>query len=248
MNPVTPTADGCRARQSALTAAMQELQVDLVILTRGESVNWLTGVFLGPLFAPTAAIDADGRVMLSLPERKLDTPAVADELVGYEAKWHSTMRNNQRQASIAALVDLLGTGNSRLGGEFSEFPRHFDPDGRCAWTDIEPTLFRLRRHKHDDELAMLARANEANDMMFQCARELIEPGVSELDLYNALQTAAVDVLEEPLTYFGQDFRCAARGGSPRGREAQGGELYIIDLGVGYRGYYSDNARHDFGRW
>jgi Xaa-Pro aminopeptidase len=45
-----------------------------------------------------------------------------------------------------------------------------------------------------------------------------------------------------LTYFGQDFRCGERGGAPRDRECQAGELYILDLGVGFRGYYSDNAR------
>ena len=35
---------------------------------------------------------------------------------------------------------------------------------------------------------------------------------------------------------------AARGGAPRGRTAEAGELWILDLGVGFRGYYTDNAR------
>jgi Xaa-Pro dipeptidase len=64
----------------------------------------------------------------------------------------------------------------------------------------------------------------------------------ELDVYNELQAAAVRTLGEPLTYLGQDFQSNARGGAPRNRAAEAGELYILDLGVGFRGYYSDNAR------
>jgi Xaa-Pro aminopeptidase len=52
----------------------------------------------------------------------------------------------------------------------------------------------------------------------------------------------VHVLGEPLTYFGQDFRSNARGGAPRDRNIEAGELMILDLGVGFRGYHSDNAR------
>ncbi|QDU55808.1 M24 family metallopeptidase [Aeoliella mucimassa] len=236
------TEQGCRERRKALVAAMHELDLPYVVLTRGESIQWLTGVYLGPLMQPSAAIDAQGQVTLVLPQRKIDTPAVADRIVGYEAKWHSTMRDDQRQASLQALAQAVGEGLDRVGGEFSVFPRYLDTDNQYAWVDIEPTLFRLRRHKYPDELAMMAEANLANEKMYEMAREIIEPGVNELDLYSALQATAVDTLGEPLTYFGQDFRCAARGGAPRDRQAEAGELYILDLGVGYRGYYSDNAR------
>ncbi len=236
------TPSGCRARQAELVAAMNEQQLEAAILTRGESINWLTGVYLGPLFDPTCLVDSDGNVTLALPNRKINTPAVADKVVGYEAKRHSTMRNDQQQASLAALAEAMGATAKRCGGEFSVFPKHFDLANSRDWVDIEPTLFALRRKKHDDELTMLAHANEANRLMYECARQIVEPGVNELDLYNALHAIAVDAVGEPLTYLGQDFRSAARGGAPRDREAQAGELYILDLGVGYRGYYSDNAR------
>jgi Xaa-Pro dipeptidase len=78
--------------------------------------------------------------------------------------------------------------------------------------------------------------------MYQVAREIVRPGVNELEVFNALHSAAVIELGEPLTYIGQDFRSNARGGPPRNRNIEAGELYILDLGVGFRGYYSDNAR------
>lgn len=242
MDKPTLTSDGCQARRAELLAGMQQAELDMIVLVGGESINWLTGVHLGPLFTPTAALDSDGKVTLALPARKLDTPAVADQLVSYEAKWLSTMRNDQTQASLAALAKAVGESVKRVGGEFSRFPAHFDPQHSCQWTDIEPLLFQLRRRKHDDELAMLEFANRANRKMYERARQIIKPGINELDVYNELHAVAVRELGEPLTYLGQDFRAAARGGPPRDREAQAGELYILDLGVGYRGYYSDNAR------
>jgi Xaa-Pro aminopeptidase len=45
-----------------------------------------------------------------------------------------------------------------------------------------------------------------------------------------------------LTGTGNDYQCNARGGPPRDRPAAAGELYILDLGPAYRGYFADNAR------
>ena len=78
--------------------------------------------------------------------------------------------------------------------------------------------------------------------MYERAREIIRPGVNELDVFNELQSVAVRALDEPLTGTGNDYQCASRGGAPRNREAQAGELYILDLGPAYRGYFADNAR------
>jgi Xaa-Pro dipeptidase len=108
--------------------------------------------------------------------------------------------------------------------------------------EIDTIVFELRRRKDADELRMLARANEANRAMYEHARRMVRPGVNELDVYSELHAVAVRTLGEPLTYFGQDFRSGARGGAPRNRVAEAGELMIFDLGVGFRGYHSDNAR------
>jgi Xaa-Pro dipeptidase len=232
----------CRGRQQRLLNEMESSGLELVLLTRRESVQWLTGVYVEPFFAPVAALDTSGKVTLILPSRKVDSNIAADEVVGYEEKWHSTMRDEQRAVSNERLLETLAARPNRVGGEWSNLgPRLLAEFGGNV-TNIEPNIFRLRRRKDADELRMLQRANDANRVMYALAREIIEPGLNELDLFNQLQAAAVRELGEPLTYFGQDFRCNARGGGPRDREAQSGELYILDLGVGFRGYYSDNAR------
>ena len=234
--------EACRARQRRLLLAMNEAGLQLVLLTRNDSVQWLTGAYIDRLFAPAAAMDANGHVTLVLPSRKTSLVVAADEVVPYEEKWHSTIRDEQRAASNEVLLKSLGKDSNRVGGEWSNLgPRllsHFNGEIE----NIEPTIFGLRRCKHADELRMLACANEANRAMYQRAREIIEPGINELDLYNELHAVAVRELGEALTYLGQDFRANARGGLPRDRRAEAGELYILDLGVGFRGYYSDNAR------
>jgi Xaa-Pro aminopeptidase len=232
----------CQDRQARLVYEMRTLGADLAILATPENIQWLTGVHLGPLFSPAAAIDADGRVTLVLPERRRDVPSAADVVVGYEAQWHSTLRNDQRMASSEALARAIGRRPDRLAVEFSSFGPYLADLFDVPRVDIEPVVYRLRRYKHADELALMRRAIDANRVQYEAARRAIRPGINELEVYALLHEAAVMELREALTFFGQDFQSGSRGGPARDRAAQAGELYILDLGVGCRGYFSDNAR------
>lgn len=232
----------CQRRQQRLLEEMERVGLDLVLLTRGESVQWLTGAYVGQLSATSATLDAQGRVTLVLPSRNLNLVVAADDVVPYEEKWHSTMRDQQRALSNEMLLKTVASRPSSVGGEWPYLdPRLLAAFGQSP-TDVEAIMFQLRRRKSPDELRMLRRANDANRKMYAVAREIVEPGINELEVYNQLHAAAVSELGEALTYFGQDFRCNSRGGLPRNRRAEAGELYILDLGVGFRGYYSDNAR------
>ncbi len=242
MDPYGIDLPACRGRQQRLWEAVQPLGVELLLLSRRESAQWLTGLHVRPPFVPLVAMTPAGHVTLVIPERQLGSPAAADEVLGYEAKWHSTTRDVQLAASAEVLRTAVPTGGQPVGCEFSSFGPHLSQAWHGRAVDVEPIVFQLRYRKDADELRMLRRANEANRAMFERARQIIEPGVNELDVYTELQAAAVHTLGEPLTYFGQDFRSGARGGAPRDRAARAGEMYILDLGVGFRGYHSDNAR------
>jgi Xaa-Pro aminopeptidase len=74
------------------------------------------------------------------------------------------------------------------------------------------------------------------------ARQIVAPGINELEMFSRLQQVAVEECGEMLTGTGNDYACNARGGPPRNRQAQAGELYILDLGPAFRGYFSDNCR------
>jgi Xaa-Pro aminopeptidase len=109
---------------------------------------------------------------------------------------------------------------------------------------IDPELWQMRRQKDADELKLMKKAIACTEAMYRKAKEIIKPGIPELKVFTELNEAAVLEAGEPLTeLLGNDFACAARGGPPRKDHKAGkGELYILDLGPVYRGYFSDNAR------
>jgi Xaa-Pro aminopeptidase len=222
---------------------MQSLKLDLVIVQQIEHVQWLTGARFPWTMSPAAALRSDGHLTLLAP-KKPTLEAAADDVAYYEAQWHSTLRNDQREACSIELLKALTNkaGLRRLGVEFSSFTSHLAalPGERV---DIEPALYRLRRRKDPDELARIRKAIAGTERMYALAREIIEPGITEIEVFNRLQAASVEEFGEMLTGTGNDYQCGARGGAPRnGRKAQSGELYILDLGPAYRGYFADNSR------
>src|SRR5262245_4194109 len=243
MSDLDYNAAASRSRQKRLLAEMQSLRLDLVIVQTVEHVQWLTGARYPWTMSPAAALRADGHLTLVAP-KKPALEAAADEVVTYEAQWHSTLRNDQRQASSVELLKALSdkAGLKRIGVEFSCFTSHLAalPGERV---DIEPTLYRLRRRKDPDELARIRKAVAGTQKMYELAREIIEPDITEIEVFNRLQSSAVKEFGEPVTGTGNDYQCGARGGAPRNyRKAADGELYILDLGPAFRGYFSDNSR------
>jgi Xaa-Pro aminopeptidase len=246
-DPYCVDIDACCHRQHRLLEQLDPMQLDLAVLTRPESVQWLTGAYVGPLFEMAAAITSGGKVTLVVPQHATKMSTAADLVVPYDAQLLSTLRDDQRRASTDVLLGAIGDCPKHVGGELAYLSRYLTEECRTAsndtqWKDVEEALLQLRRRKDADELRMLARANEANRAMYEYARQAIEPGLTELELFSQLQTVATRTLGEPLTYFGQDFQVNSMGGPPRNRPAEGGELWILDLGVGFRGYRSDNCR------
>jgi Xaa-Pro aminopeptidase len=236
----------CRVRQRRLRERLAPAAPDLVVLTSPEHVQYLTGHRWDYRWgrAPLAAIDAAGELLLVCPDKVVDA-AAADDVRTYESKWRSTLRLDQRQASAAVLADWLSgrTVPRRVAVEYSACCPHVTrlfPDAELI--DVDPLLWDLRRRKDADELGLLRRATDATGAMYRTARAMIEPGVSELAVFSALQGAAVEACGEMLTDTGNDYASGVRGGAPRARGARAGELYILDLGPAYRGYFSDNAR------
>lgn len=242
MSDLDVNVDYCRRRQKRLLAEMREKMLDLVIVQTTEHVQWLTGPRFAWLVQAAAALWADGRCTLVAPQEE---PVVAaDKIVTYDARWLGTLRNDQRQACSAALAkQLAGKAKAkRVGVEFSCFAPSLANELSAQLVDIEPDLYRLRRRKEPDELARLKKAIAATGKMYERARQMIEPGINELDVFDELQAVAVKEFGEMVTGTGNDYACGEKGGPPRNRRAQDGELYILDLGPAFRGYFSDNCR------
>lgn len=236
--------DACRARQRRLFDSLAAADVDAVIVVTPAHVEYLTGHRWDHRFAPLAAFRAAGPSLLVCPDRPVERAAVTD-VRAYEAKRRSTLRDDQAAAAAAVLADWLAGGDRprRVAVECSACPPHVvRACPGAAVVDAEPALVRQRRRKDADELALLRRAIAAAGAMHARAREIVRPGAGELDVFSALQAAAVGACGELLTGTGNDYACGARGGPPRARSCAAGELYILDLGPGYRGYFADTSR------
>lgn len=231
------TIENCLTRQNLLRKKMEELGVQHVILSSQENVYWLTGFRTSPMLNVAATLEIDGRCTLYAPNSEPEYHA-ANEVVTFEAQWLFTMRQDQMAAIAEKMPSLSGTS----AVEYSNSSSHILQNTTGNTIDIEETLLKLRRFKHPDELDMLERATACTAAMYNKAREIIEPGIIELDVFNQLQEAAVNVAGEPLTHLGNDYRSNEPGGPPRNRPAQAGELMILDLGPAYRGYHADNCR------
>jgi Xaa-Pro dipeptidase len=242
MNELGINVECCRRRQKRLLEVMQRKNLDLAIVQTVEHVQWLTGPRFAWLVQAAAMLSADGRSTLIAPQEE---PLVAaDEVVTYPARRLGTLRNDQRQACAEAVAKLLSGKNSakRIGVEFSCFAPYLAKELNAELVDIEPELYYLRRRKEADELARLKKAIAATGKMYERARQIIEPGINELDVFDQLQAVAVVEFGEMLTGTGNDYACGERGGPPRNRRALDGELYILDLGPAFRGYFADNCR------
>ena len=234
--------ESCRKRQSRLVETLQRESLDGALITQNVHVQWLTGVYFPPVFSSSVFLSADGELTLISPHKKPPI-AAADNLERFDAKLHSTMRNDQSLACLETLARVVGKLGGQIGVEFSSFGPHAQSLVSGRVTDIEPLMYQLRRQKEKDELAKIQHAIDATEFMYKRARQIIQPGISEIEVFNELQTVAVDFFGEPLTGTGNDYQTASRGGPPRrGKTTQAGELYILDLGPAFRGYFADNAR------
>jgi Xaa-Pro aminopeptidase len=109
--------------------------------------------------------------------------------------------------------------------------------------DLGTTLRELRRRKEADEVALLRLCMAAGDAGHARAREFIQPGVTDLDIFREVQSAAIAAAGRPAVIYG-DFRATSAkqpkaGGLPAGHTLADGELFILDYSVMLDGYRSD---------
>jgi len=148
-------------------------------------------------------------------------------------------------AVAAQLVEVLHDGKAKkIGVDASAVASQLLLANLFKATPVDTQMYQQRRVKDADELALMQKAIGATEAMYARAKQIIEPGVDELHVFNELQSTANTFLGEPMTaLLGNDFACGVGGGTPRpDRKAQAGELYILDLGPCYRGYFADNCR------
>jgi Xaa-Pro dipeptidase len=235
--------DLSRQRQKRLLDSLQGKRFDALIIGLPHHVYYLSA-FLPRWHHHAAMVLAGAKSLLVAPNGK-PSSAAADEVRPYEANWMGTLRQEQ-PATIADVIaeHLRSRGVRRIGADASPVAHEVALRFQAEWEAIDPVLWQQRRAKDADELELMKVAIRCADAMYRRARQIIEPGIQELRVFNELQAAAVETAGEPMSaLLGNDFACGVPGGAPRkDRAAKAGELYILDLGPAYRGYFADNSR------
>jgi Xaa-Pro aminopeptidase len=119
----------------------------------------------------------------------------------------------------------------------------FSPDEESPPVTLGELLRSLRRSKHPDEVALLERCSRACEAGHLAAFDCIQPGISELEVFLAVQRAAQEQAGEPCVVYG-DFRATnpmlpKAGGLPTSYRLQSGDLFILDYSVILQGYRCD---------
>ena len=233
-----------RTRQGRLRAIMDERNLDAVVLGARHHAYYYSAHL--PFWQHEGALLLfRGGPAILLAANCEPEAAAADKVVPFDAHFNYTLRQEQPFAVAELATGLLKKHKANwIGIDASAVTANVAIKLGVACTGIDEELWQLRRVKDPDELALMKQAIECTEAMYGVAREIIRPGVAELEVYGALHAAAVETAGEPMSaWLGNDYRCAAMGGPPReGRTAQAGEMYILDLGPAYRGYFADNAR------
>lgn len=230
------TADGCRSRVRRLLAALQPasplLLADPIHLRY--FANAYTDPFsLGADFGGFLKVAPDGRTTLYHDHRapKIYDAAFADERM--PVKWYDgkTPGQGPRRLILRDVVELAGTGG-RVHDALT------DPDA----VRLHTIVAEMRRRKDPDEIALLKACMAATNAGHEWALALVEPGMTELDVYAGVAAECSRAAGFPVVVYG-DFAVsdgpARRGGMATRRELAAGDLLILDFSVVIQGYRSD---------
>lgn len=257
------TQVGCQHRQQRLWQLIPE-PYQWLLFGDPRHVQYFCNFRVNPISfsadqRPLLLLTRDGRTILladNFARRSAAAEVFADQEVIVPWYTHRKSVGNRDDALCAALQDVRPIWSSDDG--------LIEPEGvsemvaacvtdRAAWqfhNDLIPgqttlgTVVRsLRRSKHPDEVCLLRHCIQAAEAGHARAFEVVQPGVSEFDVYLEVQRAAQEAAGQPCVVYG-DFRATnaevpKAGGLPTGYRLKEGDLMIVDYSVVIMGYRSD---------
>jgi Xaa-Pro dipeptidase len=241
------TLEGCRARQRRLLAQLESNRCDLFVTSNFRTAYYFTGMLVAADTPVIFAVWHDGSTVLVAPA---EGEAAADEIVTFET--YSIERCITMPAHDAA-------------GRFGEClaRKSAGPIHRCAvestsvsgllehlipaadFFDATSLILALRKKKDDDEILAIRESLRYCATAYRAAKQTIAPGLTELDVYNAMYSAIVQEAGTAVAFPG-DFACGTRsikeGGPPTRRLIEPHDLYTLDIFPAPALYAGDTCR------
>ncbi len=236
------TPEGCQKRQVRFLQYLAENHFDLAIISDWRDIYYFVGVIGGRAYPRILVVESGGSTTLIVEGKYPE--AVTDRQLVYPLQTMATL-NFEPNAEVTALLkknlppaDRIAVQQESLLASTAQAIRD---QGNPELVPIDDALLRMQALKDEDEIAVLGRANELNDIGYAAVSRTIREGVTEAEVLAAGKAAVVGAAGCHCDYNG-DFRCASPGGFATDRPCRAGELYVIDAGLLYQGYWSDNCR------
>src|SRR5207302_132784 len=121
----------------------------------------------------------------------------------------------EQPAVVAAMAieHLKSHGAKRIGIDSSQVTANVALSRDFEFDSIEPSLWQMRRRKDADELALMQKAIACSEAMYSRARQIIEPGIPEIQVFNELHAIGTETAGERFSaILGNDFVCGKGGG------------------------------------
>lgn len=232
-------------RSARVQAALEEAQLDALLVAAPANVAYLSGFHANP---------HERLIALVVPRAgapQLVCPSLEEEAARSAVPSEVTLRvwrdeDGPAQALAAALADAggrIGIEKSYLSVANAELAAASAPAARFDGCDA--LLARLRVVKSEDEIAALRRAAAIVDRVVERIGSLAIPGVTEAELAaeaaQQLRAGGGEALAfDPLVLTGA--RAALPHGHPGPTQIADGDLLIVDIGVVVDGYAADITR------
>ncbi len=234
------TAEGCRQRRQRLWERLDPPPaVGALVLADPAHLRYFANFSAEPYsygadFGGRLLVRKDGHGTLIFDNRM---PARSVEQAHVDAQekvtWYDGQSPSTGPRQLALRDALVKAANS---------PRVHDHPADPLGPQVIRTVAQMRRQKDPDELDLLRRCMVAGKAGHDWAKANVQPGMTELDVFNGVLAAVNRDVGRHVIVYG-DFAVSPgperRGGPPTTRVLQPGDMLILDFSVVLDGYRSD---------
>lgn len=236
-------------RIARLRAYLADNDLDGMIVRSNANLRWLTGAqhTFDTELAHTALITQD-HLFFRTDSRYLQT---FYEHLGKDTIWEFSEGQDSHEAWLAA--ELAKIGAARAGIEDSISIAFLDAllkaSGErnlfCNYVHTHSVIEDLRIVKDEQELCALRKAQEVTDLALQHMIEYLEPGQTEQQIRNELESFMLAHGADAISF--DSIIAAGSNGAlphaqPSARPIQKGDLVVIDFGALVDDYHADMTR------
>ncbi len=250
-----PWAQGPLKRFKRLAKLLNQLQLDVAIITDQKNVSYYTGYASQALLPVTSYLLAlrDAEPILLTGNTEV---SVAEKTFGGQIATYENYHLKRRMVGYLDVIEKAARkiiANKRkirkIGIEFWTHPHGLlDLRGRVRLLDLSTKILNQRMVKDSDEIEAVRKSCELNDIAYGVIKKNCVDGNTEIGAYaEAYRELITKANSSTFQFFYGDFTSGERSlsggaGPPTERVMRHGETLVLDLSATTRGYFGDTCR------